>query len=144
MGEVKPQDAESGLVRGRSNVRPAPGEPADLPEETLQGRRVKAVFRGKDGVRHQAAGIVRRDQQTDALMVKGWVDGGRGQTAVPRDAMVTVRPTFLKVELEPLPPPGHVQRTEGTRLPAAGSWADSIRQETPVTRDANVDVLPRR
>ena len=88
MGEVKPQDKDSGLVE-RSWVR-------DLgySERTLEGEQVEATILASPGnlfggLRHVAGTVCRND--AGELVVESWADGIRQETAVTRDANVDVK-----------------------------------------------------
>ncbi len=87
MGEVQPQDRDSGLVE-RSWVRRG-GRHGELTEHTLEGKQVEASFFDRNGHVRHAAGLVRRDD-AGGLIVESWADGVRSRTAVTRDAGVTV------------------------------------------------------
>jgi len=67
MGEVKEQDAGSGLVE-RNWVRHGKRR-GELTEQTLEGEHVEATFLDRHGGLHHAAGTVRRNE-TGELVVE--------------------------------------------------------------------------
>ena len=89
MGEVQPQDAESGLVE-RSWVRTG-RKRGTLTERTLEGEEVTARFLDRHGGLRHAAGTVIRNEAGE-LAVESWADGVRQETAIRRDADVDVTP----------------------------------------------------
>lgn len=89
MGEVKPQDTESGLV-ARTWVRTS-RKGGVMTEETLEGEHVTAIWQDRQGHVQQAEGRVSRDKATGELTIESWADGERRRTHVTRDANVTVR-----------------------------------------------------
>jgi 1,6-anhydro-N-acetylmuramate kinase len=132
--DVQEPDKKSALVH-RETTHPEPGEPAIQ----LQGRRVNAAFLDEQGGLHHASGIVRLDRETGELMVKGRVDGVRGQTVLPRrNVNVKVKPEWLAVELEPLP-----AKEEGAETTAAEQWADAVRPRTAPARITGEKGRPR-
>jgi hypothetical protein len=84
---MKPGDETSGLVsRSWRRLGRRRGE---LAEETLEGETVTARFLGGHGGMTQVTGTVGRDAAGE-LVVTGWADSVRRETAVPRDAQVDI------------------------------------------------------
>lgn len=85
MGEVKPEDAASGLVE-RSWVRTS-RRGGTLRERTLEGDHVSAAWLDETGKVKRADGKVTRNLGGE-LVVEGWADGVRQESSVPRNANV--------------------------------------------------------
>ena len=83
MGEVKPEDASSGLVE-RSWVRTSRRRGV-LSEQTLEGEQIKAAWMEGTGQVRRATGKVIRNPAGE-LVVESWADGLRQEAAVPREA----------------------------------------------------------
>lgn len=97
MGDVQPQDEDSGLVRSEWVKRVRPDgkrlrKPAgDLRRWTLEGEQVEATWLDRHGGPHRVAGTVNRNAASE-LVVVSEADGMRQETPVPRDANVDVLP----------------------------------------------------
>lgn len=90
MGEVKPQDAESGLVERRWERKHRKDKTGLLTEETLEGKPVAATWQDRQGhVRHAEGTVVRTD--AGELAIESGSGRLRRQAVVTRDANVTVK-----------------------------------------------------
>ena len=88
-GDVKPQDKDSGLVE-RSWVRRSKRR-GEFTERTREGEHVEATFLDRRGHMQHVAGVVRRNEAGELVVVESLAGGVSKDTAVTRDANVTVK-----------------------------------------------------
>jgi hypothetical protein len=88
-GEVQEQDKDSGLANWECVCRTK--RRGGLTGRTLEGEQVEATFLDRDGHMQHAAGTVRRSDASELVVVESLSGRGRKETAVTRDANVTVR-----------------------------------------------------
>lgn len=93
MGDMKPQDENSGLVnRAWQRLVGKSGKPdrrGVMTETTLEGEQVEAQWLDEQGQLQHEAGTVVRNGAGD-LAIESWADGIRRERTVPRDANVSV------------------------------------------------------
>lgn len=95
MGEVKPQDQDSGLVARSWERRHRKDKAGVLTEQTLEGEQVKATWQDRQGHVQQAEGTVVRTADGE-LAIESRASRVRRQTPVTRDANVDVIPRRLR------------------------------------------------
>jgi hypothetical protein len=86
-GEVKPQDADSGLVA--REWRRTSRRRGQVTERTLEGEHIKAAWIDREGQMQRAAGTVIRNDAGE-LVVESWADGIRQEVTVTRDASIDI------------------------------------------------------